>query len=220
MNYDGYTKYDRQVARDYDQDRQGEAHWHAEFEWLAAYSAREHLGRVLDIPVGTGRLLPAIAGAQTIVGVDVSDEMLAVALDAAARAGLPQVELRKGDALSLPDADGSFDTVTCFRLAHLLPPHLLPDLVRELSRVCSGRILLQVYVAPDKFTRWPPLGWLIRTIRRLLPRKALPWSHIEAYPHTWRRFEASFRGAGLRVLARHALGPYAGSMVEIIELSR
>jgi ubiquinone/menaquinone biosynthesis C-methylase UbiE len=220
MNYDGYTKYDSKVARSYDQDRRGEAHWRAEYDWLAAYAARERLGRVLDIPVGTGRLLPALASADAIVGVDVSEDMLEVARGAVAQAGLVQVELREGDALHLQDADRAFDTVSCFRLAHLLPPEMITPLMLELSRVCAGRIVMQVYVAPDRITRWPPLAWLIRQVRRLRSRQQLPWSHIQSYPHTWRLFERAFKQAGLKVLTRHPLDRYGGSTVEVVELSR
>lgn len=220
MNYDGYSKYDRQVAQSYDEDRQGEEHWQAEYEWLAGYARRERLGRVLDIPVGTGRLLSAMTSASAVVGVDISDDMLQVARDALAKAGLAEVELRKGDALHLPDADRAFDTVACFRLVHLLPPQLLVPLMQELARVCSGRILLQVYLSREPRRRWPPIAWLLGQLGRLRPQRKLPWSHIQSYPHTWQVFRHAFDQAGLAVRARHALCAYAGSTVEVIELSR
>lgn len=220
MTYDGYTKYDRTVAQSYDQDRQGEAHWRAEFDWLAAYSKRRSMGRTLDLPVGTGRLLAAMTSASSIVGVDVSDEMLQVARRAVDDAAIPNVKLQKGDALRLPFEGAAFDSVVCFRLAHLLPPDLIPALLSELSRVSAGAVLLQVYVSAAARPRQRQIAWIAGWVRRLLPRSQKPWSHIESFAHTWAVFEESIAGAGLTILARHRLDGYAGASVEVVELVR
>lgn len=220
MNYDGYSKYDRRVAQSYDDDRQGEAHWRAEFEWMANFANTRPLGRVLDIPVGTGRLLTAMSSADSIVGVDVSDDMLRVARSAVDAAALSNVELRKGDALRLLFDDRAFDSVVCFRLAHLLPPELVPALLAELSRVCAGHILIQVYVAAPAMPRPRLVSWLASQVRRVFPRPKLPWSHIRSYLHTWDFFEAATNGVGLRIATRHRLGEYSGSSVEVLELQR
>lgn len=220
MSYDGFEKYDRDVARSYDQDRQGEAHWQAEFAWLSAFAARHPLGRVVDVPVGTGRLLTAMKSAQQITGLDVSEDMLQVARSAAAAAGHLPVELMRGDALDMPFSDAAFETVVCFRLTHLLPPELIPSLLAELSRVCAARILLQVYVAKETPPRPRFARWLARLVRRVVPARKLPWSHIRSYQYTWRFFEDALVGAGLTLTARHRIDDYGASSVEVLELAK
>jgi ubiquinone/menaquinone biosynthesis C-methylase UbiE len=70
---------------------------------------------VLDCGAGTGTT--GILAARTVgprgkvVLLDVSDEMLAVARDKIARDDLHNIEVRTGDLLDLPFADGSFDVV-------------------------------------------------------------------------------------------------------------
>ena len=224
MNYDGYTKYDAHVAADYDRDRRAEEHWQAEHEFIAAYAASHALGRVLDLPVGTGRFLELLGAAEEIFGVDISDPMLAVAAGRSQSLGLAQVHLMKGDALATPFEDDMFDTVICFRLAHLLPPQLMPRLFAELARVSRGPILVQAYLAADQ----PSSPWSNSRIRRLLVRAApwlvrrpqTPWAHIESFSHDRTFLERSATASGLIVKGRHRLAHYEGSSVEVLELSK
>ena len=67
-------------------------------------------GRALDIGFGTGLSLPHYAPDVEVVGIDASPNMLAIARDAAARAGRP-VELFVMDAEQLAFPDRSFDSV-------------------------------------------------------------------------------------------------------------
>jgi GMP synthase-like glutamine amidotransferase/SAM-dependent methyltransferase len=90
---------------------------------------------VLDVGCGTGRALPALAGAGAglVVGVDVTPEMLEVARTRAAT-------LVVGDAARLPLADGSVDAVFAAGLVtHLADPVAG---LRELARVTrpGGRL--------------------------------------------------------------------------------
>jgi ubiquinone/menaquinone biosynthesis C-methylase UbiE len=66
--------------------------------------------RVLDVACGTGNATIAAArrGAR-VVGVDLSEALLRIARGRADRAGLPDVELRAGDAVDLPVEQASFD---------------------------------------------------------------------------------------------------------------
>ena len=77
-------------------------------EWVGARAR----GRVLEVAVGTGRSLPHYPPGVELVGIDLSPEMLAIARERAAEAGVA-VDLREGDAEALPFADASFDTVVC-----------------------------------------------------------------------------------------------------------
>jgi SAM-dependent methyltransferase len=86
-------------------------------------------GRILDVGVGAGGLVPAIrtlAPSASIVGIDAAEGMLRIAQR---RRGLPGVV---GDASALPVADGSVDVaVLAFVLFHLADP--LPGLA-EVAR--------------------------------------------------------------------------------------
>jgi SAM-dependent methyltransferase len=69
---------------------------------------------LLDVATGTGNfaLLAVEAGADHVVGVDLTPELLSVAREAADRAGLDAVEFETGDAESLDFEEDRFDVVT------------------------------------------------------------------------------------------------------------
>jgi len=223
MSYDGYTKYDERVARAYDADRQSEEHWRAEHAYVEQRARARRLGRVLDLPVGTGRFLELLVGAESVIGVDISADMLSVAEERRRSLQMSNTLIVRGDGLGLPFPDGFFDTVLCFRLIHLLPPALVPRLLSELARVSAGEVLVQVYAAPERRPGWyesplvRPLLAILRRLRRSRPR---PWSHIQSYPHSADFLEKSAAAAGLRLLRRVHLTDYAGSAVDVLELGK
>ncbi|TMD04339.1 MAG: methyltransferase domain-containing protein [Chloroflexi bacterium] len=100
-------------------------------------------GTVLDAACGTGRALPALRAAVgpagTVVGVDLTTEMLA---EAARRGRNSVAALVLADAMTLPFATGSLDAV----FAAGLLPHLADPVsgLIELARVCrlGGRLAL------------------------------------------------------------------------------
>lgn len=104
--------------------------------------------RVLDLACGTGivaRRAAARVGVDgAVLGVDVNDGMLAVAVSAAA--GMPQViEWRSGDAAALPLPDAAVDVVCCQQgLQFFTDPALA---LREACRVLApgGRVALAVW---------------------------------------------------------------------------
>lgn len=223
MKYDGLSKYDAEVARNYEQDRKGEAHWQDEQAFMASYCAKTRLGRILDLPVGTGRFLEYYVGAESIIGVDISKHMLVEAGQRASSLGLSNLQLTEGDAQALSYADSEFDTVVCFRLLHLIPPELAPGLVAELARVTRGRLLLQIYAAPQRPTK-SPLRRAGSRIRRLFAPEqredTKPWSHIQSYAHTCQFLLASAERGGLRLVKCHELSVYHGDAVSVLELSK
>ena len=222
--YDGATKYDAAVATSYERDRIGEAHWQAEQDCVARYAATHPLGAVLDLPVGTGRFLETLAAAKAYVGVDISEPMLAEARARATALKLTQVHLMKGDALALPFEADRFDTTLCFRLAHLLPPALIPALLTELARVTRGTVLLQAYVAhaaaPGGWKNSPVRRAFGKAVRAIKPAPVKPWSHIESFNHPATVFDGAAAAARLRTVARHELGDYASAHVIVLELAK
>ena len=80
---------------------------------------------VLDIGCGAGMDL-LLAARRTgpaghAIGVDMTDAMIERARKSAAEADMPQVEIRKGDATSLPVADDSVDVVISNGVLNLVP---------------------------------------------------------------------------------------------------
>ena len=106
-----------------------------------------HAGQtVLDIGCGAGMDL-LLAAKRTgpdghAIGVDMTDAMIERARKSGATSGLRQVEIRKGDATSLPIADGSIDVVNSNGVLNLVPEKEL--CFREIVRVLKpgGRLHL------------------------------------------------------------------------------
>jgi SAM-dependent methyltransferase len=217
--YDGIDKYDEQVARNYDSDREKEAHWHEENKFIEAYFAGYSSGPILDIPVGTGRFLPIYPRSMEVCGVDVSQQMLNMAELRVSGERLSNVRLVQGSIFSMAFADRHFSTSVCWRLAHLLPEGLLIDGLKELRRITAGEILLQAYVKGPlyrrllgRFKNLP--GNLWRRLRYGRPG-GTPWSHIKAEFHSAETFAAAFAAAGLAVTKSVKLCDYGSHDVYV-----
>lgn len=110
--------------------------------------------RALDLGSGTG--YPALLAAQTVgangsvVGIDLAEQMLAVAGRKAASLGLTNVAFRAGDVTTLPFETASFDAVTSRFCLMFLPE--IPKAVAEAARVLKPDTWLSaaVWSAPDK----------------------------------------------------------------------
>jgi SAM-dependent methyltransferase len=101
---------------------------------------------VLDVACGPGNFsrdfARSVGPGGLVVGMDVSETMLARAVEETKRAGLDQVAYVRGDAQALPFRDQSFDAVCCFAAFHLFA-----DPMRALDRMTEvltpgGRIAL------------------------------------------------------------------------------
>jgi len=94
--------------------------------------------RVLDAGCGVayGSTMLADAGARSVVGVDLAEDVLETV-----RARVPpNVRLERADLRDLPFEDGSFDLVVCFEvIEHITDQH---EVVREFARVLSPEGLL------------------------------------------------------------------------------
>jgi ubiquinone/menaquinone biosynthesis C-methylase UbiE len=110
--------------------------------------------RVLDLGCGTG--YPALLGAQAVgqtgavIGLDLAEEMLAVARRKAKTLGLNNVSFQTGDVTSLSFESSSFDAVISRFCLMFLPD--VPKAVSEIARVLKpgGYLAAAVWSAPEK----------------------------------------------------------------------
>jgi ubiquinone/menaquinone biosynthesis C-methylase UbiE len=105
---------------------------------------------VLDVGCGTGtQAIAAWRRTQpggTVVGIDISEKMLAAARRKARRAGV-DIPFQRADASELPFEEGSFDAVTITTALHMVPEDRRRLCLREAARVLrpGGRLSLIDY---------------------------------------------------------------------------
>jgi SAM-dependent methyltransferase len=142
--YRARVNYTEQKARRY-QTRRGAKH-RAELRLVERAFQMIPRGRILDVPCGGGRisLLLARKGYE-VTGADLSEPMLAIARENIQKAGLT-IAVEHQDIERLRYADGSFDSVICFRLFHHLPTaEIRRRVVRELCRVTNRFVALSFF---------------------------------------------------------------------------
>lgn len=145
-------------------------------------------GNVLDVACGTGDMaVSLVERGCTVTGVDISEEMLAIA-----RQKATIVTFMIADAEHLPFPDASFDAVTCaFGVRNFV--HLEQGL-SEMLRVLKpgGRMVILELATPDSS--------LIRPFYNLYTRRIIPWlgqrlaGSREAYTYLPRSIERFPKG--------------------------
>lgn len=168
------------------------------FQGFAESAARMGVtrGRVLDVGTGTGRLAIRLARLNpelSIEAVDLSDSMLDLARENAARAGVTNVSFAVADAKRLPYPDGTFDLTISHQLLHHFANPAVP--LAEMNRVTRRQG-----------------GILVRDVRRLggsLMTLVLPLWTFGYSPRLRTLTAQSFR-AGLSRAEFKALGREAG----------
>lgn len=118
---------------------------------------------VLDVACGTGDMaVSLVERGCTVTGVDISEEMLAIA-----RQKAPMVTFMIADAEHLPFPDASFDAVTCaFGVRNFV--HLEQGL-NEMLRVLKpgGQLVILELATPD--------SPLVKPFYNLYTRRIIPW---------------------------------------------
>jgi len=117
--------------------------------------------RILEIGFGTGHTLVAVASAVgpegTVLGLDLSDEMVRMTASALKLSGLfHRAQLRRGDATDLPYQAASIDAVFMSFTLELFEDSEIPAVLRECRRVLrqGGRL---VVVGMSKGRRHDPV---------------------------------------------------------------
>ncbi len=114
--------------------------WISDEQRIERLVAAAHLTgteRVLDIACGPGYIAEAFAKhAREVVGLDLTEAMLAIARERTELHGVKNISFRAGDAQNLPFEDDQIDLVVCrLALHHVQDP---AKAVREMARVCRG----------------------------------------------------------------------------------
>jgi ubiquinone/menaquinone biosynthesis C-methylase UbiE len=138
------------AAEEYDRSRyesaEGRFFNELEIDILRDWLKPRHGVRLLDLPAGTGRLsVPLSADGATVVGADISENMLRVARGKKLADGAAHAHFAQVDGLCLPFADETFDAVTSFKFFHLVPNEMKRGFVREMARVTKvgGRLVIE-----------------------------------------------------------------------------
>jgi SAM-dependent methyltransferase len=150
-------------------------------EAIVAMAAPTAGDRVLDVACGTGNaaLLAAARGAD-VVGVDVSERLVAVARQRADESAL-FAEFLVGDALALPVADASFDIVlSVFGVIFAADP---AQAAREVARVlrCDGRAYITAWIPAGPINAMLTVfGRAVGRATGAAPPKRFAWSDRDA----------------------------------------
>ena len=110
--------------------------------------------RVLDIATGPGYIAEAFAkDSREVVGMDLTEAMLAIAHGRTAEHGVKNITFRTGDAQNLPFDESEFDVVVCrLALHHVQQP---AKVVSGMARVCrrDGIVLVEDIYASEHSAR-------------------------------------------------------------------
>jgi ubiquinone/menaquinone biosynthesis C-methylase UbiE len=141
-----------QDADEYDAMDFAEANTRFAEDALALLDPRAKVVEVLDIGTGTAQIPVLMAQRDArlqVLGVDLAGEMIRVATDNVAKAGLgSSVKLAKLDAKSLRVPNKRYDLVICNSTAHHIPEPLV--LFKEIARVVrpGGAVMVRDLVRP------------------------------------------------------------------------
>ncbi len=139
-------------------------------------------GRVLEVGVGTGLSLPRYAATTIIVGVDISERMLAVARKRVKRLGLENVEsIEVGDAEDLQFPDNSFDVVVAQYVVTACPNP--EEALSEFARVVrpGGEIVITTRIGADRGMRAGIEKTLMPVTTKLGWRTEFPFSRYTTW---------------------------------------
>jgi len=140
-------KYHGRKAATYEAVRKKQKRWHRENELVEKFLGHNP-GRVLDVPVGTGRFLWLYerSGATVVDGIDISEEMLALASAKLKHLWVrsTRLTLKKGDARNIECANHYYTTSVCIRFLDLIDETAMRAVMHELFRVTKKQIVLTI----------------------------------------------------------------------------
>jgi len=134
-------KYRGKMASGYEAKRKKQIRWHEENRPVEQMMSLQGAGTtLLDCPVGTGRFLKTWEKMGfRVLGIDASEEMLALA-----RRKRTEATLVQGSALDTRQPPKSHHAVVCVRFLDLIDEEAMRGVMRELARVAIRRIALTI----------------------------------------------------------------------------
>jgi phosphatidylethanolamine/phosphatidyl-N-methylethanolamine N-methyltransferase len=139
-------------------------------------------GRILEVGVGTGISLPGYARTSRLVGIDISEPMLAKARERVIQLGLDHVEnISVMDAEALDFPDESFDVVVAQYVVTAVPnpEQALNEFLRVLKP--GGEIIITTRVGADHGFRKAVEKLLMPLTSRLGWRTEFAWSRYSEW---------------------------------------
>ncbi len=176
--------------------------------------------RVVDVGCGPGfyvnELVEVVGREGSVVGVDVSADMLAVAANRAG--GHNNVSFHEADATSLPVPDASFDRALAVQVLEYVQD--VPAALSEMRRALrpGGRVVVWD-------VDWATVSWQA-TDEELMQRVLAAWDEHLTHPSLPRTLAPQLRDAGFEQVEREAypfatteLTPdaYGGSLMPLLE---
>lgn len=169
---------------------------------------------VLDLACGTGDSSFALAqaGVPTVLGLDLSEGMLAVAREKASRLGFENVSFQIGDALAMPFKDGSVDAVMiAFGIRNFEDREGCLKEIRRVLRPGGKLVIVELSIpsfAPARFVYKLYFLHILPFIGKLLSGNKAAYLYL---PHSVLRFPkpedflATIRGCGFRTVVHKSL---------------
>ncbi|HEY6403181.1 MAG TPA: class I SAM-dependent methyltransferase [Blastocatellia bacterium] len=163
--------------------------------------------RLLDVGCGTGYHLARYRERGfEIAGIDGSEEMLKQA-----RAAIPGINFKQGDAESLPFESESFDFALCIEVLRYLPG--IDQCVREIARVLKpGGAALVTAAPPLQANLYPLVNRISAAV------KIGDLTRLKQFFHSERRLRRAFKEAKFSEIEVH--GVYGGPMVWVERISK
>ena len=146
-NYTAKTHYKGEVAKSYLLNRSSSLKWKTEQKIMNKIISNLPKGSwILDLPVGTGRLLPFYSeGNYPVYGMDISKDMLLESKES--YKDMDNIkDFIEGNAEDIPLPDDSVDYVVCLRLLNLVPLQVVENIIKEFNRVSRKGIIVEVRV--------------------------------------------------------------------------
>ena len=155
MNYDDIDPLDYEQRHERS-PREAYLHAHWTPRYLAAFRGVAH-GRVLELGCGSGMYTTALATADAVFGIDISQRFLE-----RATAALPTATFARADAHQLPFADSSFDAVVSIGIFEYLDR---PRAFAEIARVLrpGGEL---VFAVPNRRSPFRATARLVQRLTR------------------------------------------------------
>ncbi len=212
--YRALAAYEGEAAREYERTRFRSMRGRLTdgLEWRLIRRGLGRLGwrdgedvRVLDVPVGTGRMASRLSRAGcTVTGIDASADMLS---EATSRSSASRYLLGRIEELPLDSA--SVDYAVCVRLFGHLPPDAKDAALRELARV-SARGCVVCFPGDT------------RLLRARRSRQARSGRRLDSwFPMSRRHAEAMARAAGFADAETLAiLGPFGETRALVLHSPR